>query len=412
MSPFSRIILCAATSALLALPAYAQKQAPTQPQAPAPTGEFRDCLQNIRTDAIRQGVPAAVVDKAFQGLTPNQQVIDLDSRQPEFSLTYSKYIGQSVTPDRIAKGQQKMAQNKALLDQLEREYGVPGQYIVSFWGMETNYGTYMGDFQVVRSVATLACMTKRVAFFTNETIQALKILAQNHMTTQQMKGSWAGAMGNMQFMPSTFTKWAVDRDGNGKIDIWNSVPDAFASASNFLRGIGFKPGLPSSDEITLPQGFPLEQADMSVEKPIKAWAALGVKKAGGAPLPQSDEPASIILPAGFRGPAFILYPNFKAVMNWNRSTLYALAVGILARQIAGGPGVMQAPPEDDQPISRDTVIDMQNRLARLGFYTEDVDGLLGPKTRSAVRLFQKQIGLPADGHPTPQLIARLQQAVR
>ena len=416
MSPLAKTILCAATSALLTLPALgpasAQKQAPNQPQTPAPSGEFRDCLQNIRTDAIRQGVPAAVVDKAFQGLTPNQQVLDLDSRQPEFSLTYSKYIGNSVTPDRITKGQQKLAQYKALLDQLEREYGVPGQYIVSFWGMETNYGTYMGDFQVVRSVATLACMTKRVAFFSNETIQALKILAMNHMTSAQMKGSWAGAMGNMQFMPSTFTKWAVDRDGNGKVDIWTSIPDAFASASNFLRGIGFKPGLPSSDEVMLPQGFPLEQADMSVEKPIKAWAALGVKKAGGAPLPQGDEPSSIILPAGFRGPAFILYPNFKAVMNWNRSTLYALAVGILARQIAGGPGVMQAPPEEDQPISRDTVIDMQNRLARLGFYTEDVDGLLGPKTRSAVRLFQKQIGMPADGHPTPQMIARLQQAVR
>lgn len=400
MSPFIKTIVYAATSALLAGPAFAQ------------SGEFRDCLQNIRTDAIRQGVPAAVVDKAFQGLTPNQQVIDLDSRQPEFSLTYSKYVGNSVTPDRIAKGQQKLAQYKGLLDQLEREYGVPGQYIVSFWGMETNYGTYMGDFQVVRSVATLACMTKRVAFFTNETIQALKILAQNHMTSVQMKGSWAGAMGNMQFMPSTFTKWAIDRDGNGKVDIWNSVPDAFASASNFLRGIGFKPGLPSSDEVQLPNGFPLEQADTSVEKPVKAWATMGVKKAGGAPLPNSDEPASIILPAGFRGPAFILYPNFKAVMNWNRSTLYALAVGILARQIAGGPGVMQAPPEDDQPLARDTVIDMQTRLARLGFYTEDVDGLLGPKTRSAVRLFQKQIGLPADGHPTPQLVQRLQQAIR
>lgn len=400
MSPLTKSIILAATSASLTFPAVAQ------------SGEFRDCLQNIRTDAIRQGVPAAVVDKAFQGLTPNQQVIDLDSRQPEFSLTYSKYVGNSVTPDRIAKGQQKLVQHKGLLDQLQREYGVPGQYIVSFWGMETNYGTYMGDFQVVRSVATLACMTKRVAFFTNETIQALKILAQNHMTSAQMKGSWAGAMGNMQFMPSTFTKWAVDRDGNGKVDIWTSVPDAFASASNFLRGIGFKPGLPSSDEVQLPNGFPLEQADTSVEKPVKAWAAMGVKKAGGAPLPNSDEPASIILPAGFRGPAFILYPNFKAVMNWNRSTLYALAVGILARQIAGGPGVMQAPPEDDQPLARDTVIDMQNRLARLGFYTEDVDGLLGPKTRSAVRLFQKQIGMPADGHPTPQLVQRLQQAVR
>src|SRR6478609_10596318 len=238
-------------------------------------------------------------------------------------------------------------------------------------------------------------MNKRTAFFANETIQALRILADNHMTTQQMKGSWAGAMGNMQFMPSTFTKWAVDRDGNGKIDIWNSMPDAFASAANFLRGIGFKPGLPAADEVTLPQNFPLEQADTTVEKPVRAWAAMGVKRAGGAALPASDEPSSIILPAGWRGPAFILYPNFKAVMNWNRSTLYALSVVILAQQIAGGPTVMQPAPADDEPLSRDTVIDMQNRLARLTLYTDEVDGLLGPKTRSAVRLYQKQIGMPA-----------------
>jgi len=399
MSPHLKTILLAATSALLAIPAAAQS-------------DFRDCLQNIRTEAVRQGVPAAVIDKAFQGLTPDQKVIDLDQRQPEFTLTYAKYIGNSVTPDRISKGMQKMAQYKGLLDQLEREYGVPGQYLVSFWGMETNYGTYMGDFQVLRSVATLACMTKRVAFFSNETIQALKILSMNHMTSQQMRGSWAGAMGNMQFMPSTFTKWAIDRDANGKIDIWQSMPDAFASAANFLKGIGFKPGLPSSDEVMLPQGFPLDQADASIDKPVKTWASMGVKRAGGGPLPNSDESASIILPAGWRGPAFILYPNFKAVMNWNRSTLYALAVGILARQIAGGPGVMQAPPEDDQPLSRDTVIDMQTRLARLGFYTEEADGLLGPKTRTAVRMFQKQVGLPADGHATPQLVARLQKDVR
>jgi membrane-bound lytic murein transglycosylase B len=401
MSPLARTaaFLAATTALFTAGTALAQS-------------EFRDCLANIRTDAVRQGVPASVVDAAFRNLTPDQKVLDLDSRQPEFTLTYAKYIGNSVTPDRIAKGMQKMAQNKALLDQLQAEYGVPGQYLVSFWGMETNFGTYMGDFPVVRSVATLACMTKRTAFFANETVQALRILAMNHMTAQQMKGSWAGAMGNMQFMPSTFTKWAVDRDGNGRIDIWQSIPDAFASAANFLRGIGFRPGLPSSEEVTLPGGFPLEQADTSVEKPVKAWAAMGVKLAGGAPLRGSDEPASIILPAGWRGPAFILYPNFKAVMNWNRSTLYALAVGILARQIAGGPGVMQPPPDDDQPLSRDTVIDLQTRLARLGFYTDEADGLLGPKTRSAVRLFQKQAGLPADGHPTPELVTRLQKAVR
>ena len=176
MSPFIKTILLAATSALFASSALAQS-------------DFRDCLQNIRTEALRQGVPAAIVDKSFQGLTPDQKVIDLDSRQPEFSLTYAKYVGQSVTPDRIAKGMQKVTQYKGLLDQLEREYGVPGQYLVSFWGMETNYGTFMGDFSVLRSVATLGCMTKRTAFFSNETVQALRILANNHMTTQQMRGA-------------------------------------------------------------------------------------------------------------------------------------------------------------------------------------------------------------------------------
>ena len=398
MTSLSKILLLAATTAITG-PAFAQS-------------EFQNCLQNIRADAVRQGVPDSVVDSAFRNLTPDQKVIELDSRQPEFSLTYGKYIANAITPDRIVKGQQKLQQYRGLLTDLEREYGVAPQYIVAFWGVETNYGSFMGDFSALRSVATLACMTKRAAFFANETIQALRILADNHMTTQQMKGSWAGAMGNMQFMPSTFTKWAVDRDGNGRIDIWNSVPDAFASAANFLRGIGFRPGLPAADEVTLPQNFPLEQADTTVEKPVRAWSAMGVKRAGGGPLPGSDEPSSIILPAGWRGPAFILYPNFKAVMNWNRSTLYALSVTVLAQQIAGGPTVMQPAPADDAPLSRDTIVDLQTRLARLGFYTDETDGLLGPKTRSAVRLFQKQIGLPADGHPTPDMVARLQQAVR
>jgi membrane-bound lytic murein transglycosylase B len=399
MTPLIKITLLAATTALIAAPAFGQDG-------------FRACLQNIKADATRQGVPAAIADRAFQGLTPDQKVVDLDNRQPEFSLTYAKYVGGTVSLDRIAKGQQRMAQHRQLLDALQAEYGVPPQYLMAFWGIETNYGSYMGDFRVVRSVATLACMTRRQAFFGNETVQALRILNMNHMTSEQMRGSWAGAMGNMQFMPSTFTKWAVDRDGNGRIDIWNSLPDAFASAANFLRGIGWKPGLPSSEEVFLPRGFPLDQADTTVEKPVKAWAAMGVRKAGGAALPASDEPASILLPAGFRGPAFIIYPNFKAVMNWNRSTLYALSVGILARQIAGGPGVQQAAPDDDQPISRETVIDIQNRLIRLGLYKDEADGLLGPKTRSALRLFQQQQALPADGHPTQESIRRLQQVVR
>ena len=381
-------------------PAYAQ------------SGDFQACLQNIKAEALRQGVPADVADRAFQGLTPDQKVIDLDSRQPEFSLTYAKYVGSSVSPERIAKGQQKMAQNRALLDAIQGEYGVPPQYIMAFWGLETNYGGYMGDFQVVRSVATLGCMTKRTAFFSNETVQALRILVLDRMTREQLRGSWAGAMGNMQFMPSTFMKWGVDRDGNGKIDLWTSLPDSFASAANYLRGVGFKPGLPSSEEVFLPQGFPLDQADTTIEKPVRAWAAMGVKRAGNAPLPNVDDPSSIILPAGWRGPAFILYPNFKAVMNWNRSTLYALAVGILAQQIVGGPPVMQAAPADDEPLSRDTVVDMQNAAGQARPLHRRDRRAPGPKTRSAVRLFQKQAGLPADGHPTPDVVRRLQQTAR
>ena len=198
--PNARIL--AATTALLCSPALVGT-APAQAQ----DGGFRDCLNSIKADALKQGVPAQVVDRAFQGLTPDQKVVDLDNRQPEFSLTYAKYVGGTVSLDRIQKGQQKMAQHRALLDQLQAEYGIPPQYIMAFWGIETNYGTYMGDFRVVRSVATLACMTKRRDFFSNETVQALRILNMNHMTSDQMRGSWAGAMGNMQFMPST----AVDR---------------------------------------------------------------------------------------------------------------------------------------------------------------------------------------------------------
>ena len=315
-----------------------------------------------------------------------------------------------MSPDRIVKGQQRLAQHRALLDALQSEYGVPPQYIMAFWGVETNYGGFMGDFQVVRSVATLACMTKRRDFFSNETVQALRILSLNHMTREQMRGSWAGAMGNMQFMPSTFMKWGVDRTATAGSTCGPACPTPSPRPPISCAASAGSRRLPASEEVFLPQGFPLDQADTTVEKPVRAWAQMGVKRAGNAALPSSDEPSSIILPAGYRGPAFILYPNFKAVMNWNRSTLYALSVAILAQQIVGGPPVMQAAPADDEPLSRDTVIDMQNRLARLTLYTDEVDGLLGPKTRSAVRLYQKQIGMPADGHPTPEFVRRLQQA--
>ena len=244
-------------------------------------------------------------------------------------------------------------------------------------------------------------------------MQALRILAVNHMTREQMRGSWAGAMGNMQFMPSTFMKWGVDRDGNGRIDLWTSLPDAFASAANFLRGIGFKPGLPSSEEVFLPQGFPLDQADTTIEKPVRAWAAMGVKRAGGAAAAQCRR-ALVDHPAGRLARAR-LHPLSQLQGGDELEPLDALCAGgrhpgaTDRRRPAGHAGARRPTTSRCRATPWSTC---STRLAKLGLYTDETDGLLGPKTRSAVRLFQKQAGLPADGHPTPDVVRRLQQAAR
>ncbi|TXL72830.1 lytic murein transglycosylase [Vineibacter terrae] len=378
--------------------------------AMAQSGDFRACLDAIRDTAVGQGVPQGTADQALRTVTPDPRVLELDGRQPEFTLTLGRYLANAISAERIAKGQQMLARHRAVLDPIEREYGVQASYLVSFWGLETNYGAIMGDFSVIRSLATLACRSKRAAFFANELVQALKILANNHMTVAQMKGSWAGAMGNTQFMPSTYVNYAVDRDGNGRVDLWTSLPDVFASSANFLSRSGWKRGQPSHDEVVLPPGFDYARVDLSTERPVREWQSLGVRYADGRPLADFGERAAIAQPAGYRGPAFMLWPNYKVIMIWNRSQLYAISVGELARQIAGGPGLMQPPPADDQPLARETVIDMQGRLQRLGLYGDEIDGLLGPRTRAAIRDFQIRARVVADGYPTADTVARLRAA--
>jgi len=343
-------------------------------------------------------------------VTPDPRVIELDSRQPEFTLTLGRYLGNAINAERITKGQQMLARHRGLLDPIERDYGVQATYLVAFWGLESGYGSFTGDFAVIRSLATLACQTKRAAFFSNELVQALKILARNHMTVAQMKGSWAGAMGNTQFMPSTYVNYAVDRDGDGRADLWTSLPDVFASSANFLSKSGWKRGQPSHDEVALPAGFDYARTDLSSERTTREWHALGVRLADGRPIGDFGERAAIALPAGHRGPAFLLWPNYKVILIWNRSQLYAISVGLLAQQIAGGPGLLRPPPADDQPLPRDVVLDLQSRLQRLGLYSEDIDGLLGPRTRNAIRDFQVRAGVVADGYPSPDTLARLRAA--
>ncbi|TWT05082.1 lytic murein transglycosylase [Reyranella sp. CPCC 100927] len=378
--------------------------------ATAQSSDFRACLDAIRDTAAGQGVPQAVADQALRTITPDPRVIDLDGKQPEFTLTLGRYLGNAISAERIAKGQQLLARHRALLDPVEREYGVQSAYLVAFWGLETNYGTIMGDFSVIRSLATLACQTKRGAFFSNELVQALKILSRNHMSAAQMKGSWAGAMGNTQFMPSTYVNYAVDRDGDGRVDLWASLPDVFASSANFLSKSGWKRGQPSHEEVALPQAFDYARVDLSTERTAREWQALGVRYADGRSLNDFGERAAIALPAGYRGPAFLLWPNYKTIMVWNRSQLYALSVGELARQIQGGSGLMRQPPADDQPLSREAVFDLQGRLQRLNLYSDEIDGLLGPRTRAAIRDFQVRAGVIADGYPTLDTLARLRTA--
>ncbi len=372
---------------------------------------FRACVLNLQSNAVARGIPQNVVQRAFAGVTTaDAKVIELDRRQPEFLLTFWRYVGNSVTEDRIAKGRQFLAQHGALLRRVQAQYGVQPEVLVSFWGLESNFGTFMGDFPIIRSLATLACDERRAEFFTNELTEALRMIAFDRIDPAIMKGSWAGAFGNTQFMPSTFTGNAVDYDGDGKRDMFRSLPDVFASSANFLQKSGWRAGEQASHEVVLPQGFPYDQADPSIEKTNAEWSALGVRRVDGQKLGAPDQKTAIGLPAGHRGPAFLLLPNFKVIMRWNRSLLYGLAVSILSERLVGRPGMTAIQTWDEPPLAVTDIIEMQDALRRLGHYPDPSDGLVGPKTRSAIRAYQAASGLPQDGFPDQDLLGRLRAA--
>lgn len=372
---------------------------------------FRACVLNLQSDAVARGIPQNVVQRAFTGvMTADAKVIELDRRQPEFLLTFWRYVGTSVSEDRIAKGRQMLAQHGTLLGRVQAQYGVQPEVLVSFWGLESNFGTFMGDFPTIRSLATLACDERRAQFFANELNEALRMIAFDRIDPAIMKGSWAGAFGNTQFMPSTFTGNAVDYDGDGRRDMFRSLPDVFGSSANFLQKSGWRAGEPASHEVVLPQGFPYDQADPSIEKTNAEWSALGVRRVDGQPLGAPDQKTAIGLPAGHRGPAFLLLPNFKVIMRWNRSLLYGLAVSILSERLVGRPGMTAIQTWDEPPLAATDIVEMQDVLRRLGHYPDPSDGLVGPKTRAAIRAYQGASGLPQDGFPDQDLLGRLRAA--
>ena len=394
--------------------------APVQaPPAPAPVAvappvdttkpSFEAWLAAARAEALAKGIQPATVSAALTGIQPIPRVVELDGRQPEFTQTFSRYLANVVTQARVNEGLAMMERHRPLLAALEKKYGVPGRFLVAFWGLETSYGKIPGDFPVVNALATLAYDGRRGPFFRGEMFNALTIVDQGHIPLERMKGSWAGAMGNTQFMPSTFLKNAVDEDGDGRKDIWGDVPDALGSAANFLKNLGWDSTRTWGREVSLPPGFDVGLASLDTDaretiKPLKEWARLGVMRAGGGALPAQDVDAALVLPGGVKGPAFLVYEDFRVILKWNRSVSYALAVGYLADRLSGG-GALVATGQNDPPLKRDDVMQLQTGLAALGFLKATPDGVLGPASKQAVRSFQRANGLPPDGYVDGTLVA-------
>ena len=374
----------------------------------AAEASFDACRDRLEAEARDAGITSSSAMAAIAGVEHRERIIELDRSQPEFVQTFQDYLDQRVTRGRVERGRELLEEHEDLLARVHGDFGVPPAYVLAFWGMETNFGSYFGRVPVLDALATLACDERRSRFFTSEFLNALRIVDAGDMTAEDMRGSWAGAMGHMQFMPSTFTAHAVDYDGSGRTDVWNSLEDAFGSAGNYLRDIGWQPGQRWGREVQLPDGFDYGLASMDTRKPLAEWAGHGVRTAAGNPLPQADMEGSIVLPAGHDGPAFLVYDNFRVIMRWNRSVSYAIAVGHLADRIAGL-GRLQADWEEEA-LSIDQVEEIQERLNALGHDSGEPDGLRGPKTRAAIRSFQQDVGQPADGHPNHGLLEALREA--
>jgi membrane-bound lytic murein transglycosylase B len=337
-------------------------------------------------------------------------VIELDRAQPEFQQTFAAYLRSRVNTTRIVQGRLLWVQYQALLDELTREYGVPGRYLVALWGMESNFGGYTGRMPILDSLATLACDDRRSAFFRDQLFTALRLIERESLQPEAMLGSWAGAMGQTQFMPSAYYAHAVDGDGDGRIDLWDSPADALASGASLLQGLGWKRGERWGREVSVAADFAFEKSGFEQPRPLTEWAELGVRQADGGALPVADMNARLLLPMGHAGPAFLVYDNFEVLLGWNRSISFAIAVGHLADRVAGAGALRAELPEGDDAIAVADMAGMQRRLAELGYRPGEADGILGPATRAALREFQRDRGLVPDGFPDAATRAALAES--
>ncbi len=369
----------------------------------SPQQSFAEWLAELRAEASGMGISEQTL-AALDEVEPLERVIELDNSQPEFVQTFTRYLSLRVTPGQVSRGRELLDQHATLLNEVQNRYGVQPHYLVAFWAIESNYGRATGGFSVLNALATLAYDPRRADFFRRELLTALQIIEDGHIAPQNMSGSWAGAMGQLQFLPSVFYRYGVDGDGDGRIDIWNSLPDVFHSAANFLSNSGWQGDQRWGREVVLPENFDYSLTGTRTRKSLSEWRDLGITQLNGSPIPVVDGmDAAVILPAGAAGPAFLAYSNFRATMNYNPSTFYALTVGHLADRYSGG-GPIQRMPENEQAMTVADVRELQEKLNSLGFDSGEPDGRVGSRTRAAIRAYQEAHDLPMDAYASRELL--------
>jgi membrane-bound lytic murein transglycosylase B len=375
----------------------------------AAVANFDRCITSLWPQAAQRGISRRTFEGATRGLEPDLKILELLDTQPEFTKPVWEYLDILVNDSRIATGREAIVQNRAVYDAVEKAYGVDRYILTAIWGVESNFGTQGGDRPVVQSTATLSCIGRRQKYFRDEFLTALEILEHGDVPAEHLKGSWAGAFGPTQFMPTSFKRFAVDFDGDGKRNVVDSIPDMLASTANNLKRDGWQVGASWGYEVALPANFNFMMADRSIRKRLREWEALGVRRVGGKQFPRLGDMASLLVLAGARGPAFLVIDNFRVIMKYNPSEAYALAIGHLADRIRGGEPIVQAWPRDEVMLTRTERLELQERLAVLGYDIGESDGNLGPKTRAALRDFQSRTGLVPDGFASGKILERLRR---
>ncbi len=410
MQRFVMILAMGMAAAGFALPPHAHAQTEAlMPQDTLTAEGFAAWRTTFRTRALAQGVSSATFDEVMAQAEFLPKVVERDRRQDEFSKTIWDYLDKAVSDDRIASGKKALQKNAALFDKIEARYGVDKYAVLAIWGLESAYGAVRGDISTVSALATLSYEGRRAEFFEGELMTLLKIVQRGAATPAQLQGSWAGAMGHTQFMPSSYERLAVDFAGEGRANIWDDDPtDGLASAAAYLANSGWKKGAPWATEVRLPADFDYDQAGSRTQKPMSHWSGLGVVPADGSALAAAGWSA-LILPAGARGPAFLVYDNFAAIETYNKADAYVIAVGHLADRIRGAGAFVQEWPRDLRALTLPEKVELQERLIARGVLSGDADGKIGPLTVAAVKAFQRQTGAVVDGYPCVPVLEALRK---